>query len=204
MWPHIGKIQKRKENQVITQGQDGREMQMQRMGKEWPTNRMTKPNCAKGEREVGSWFQWNLPLLGCIFSLGVNLIPFPLCTGTEAAQEIKRRQQWYINKFQHQQHIKKKKEQLVKGLSNHEHIAPSAGLSLVRLSFCTFLLLDTFISYLVLVVWSQMSWWVCLLSEYRGTERGGVRTAQDSSLGRPSSAHSLLHGNIAAKKHRVS
>lgn len=34
----------------------------------------------------------------------------------------------------------------MKGLSNHEHIAPSAGLSLVRLSFCTFLLLDTFLS----------------------------------------------------------
>lgn len=184
------------------------------MGKEWPTNRMTKPKLCKRrlcgeEREVGSWFQWNLPLLGCIFSLGVNLIPFPLCTGTEAAQEIKRRQQWYINKFQHQQHIKKKKRKKKwsnwwKDLSNHEHIAPSAGLSLVRLSFCTFLLLDTFISYLVLVVWSQTSWWVCLLSEYRGTERGGVRTAQDSSLGRPSSAHSLLHGNIAAKRHRVS
>lgn len=41
---------------------------------------------------------------------------------------------------------------------------------------------------------------MCLLSECRGTERGVVMTAQDSSPGMPSSAHCLLHGSIAAKE----
>lgn len=41
---------------------------------------------------------------------------------------------------------------------------------------------------------------MCQLSECRGTERGGARTAQDSSPGTPSSARCLLHGSIAVKE----
>lgn len=133
---------------------------------------------AEWERSHALWW-WNLPLLGCIFSLGVNLIPFPLCTSTYAAQG---------NKKKTATRVKCGETAFRKRCINIDVIAPSKS------SF------GGNIAYLVHVDWSQMSWWVCPWSECRGTGCDEVRTARHSSLGRPSSDHSLLRGSIAAKK----